>query len=204
MGEIRASAHMRQVQMSDIPLWSIYAAAVAWMLRAGITTGIGSPPLFRPADIVTRGQMALFLWRMMGEPAEMMPHGFVDVPPGSIYDEAVRWLRASGVTAGSARPGHFEPQAPVTRAQMVTFLWRLAGEPGGNPEHGFGDVPPGSFFEEAVRWARSHGITGGTSEDRFEPGLGVSRGQTALFMWRLARRAAAWAPGTETPPHAQF
>ena len=203
LGAIRANAHMRQLGLEDIPLTSIYAAAVAWMVRADITTGIGSPSLFRPADVVSRGQMALFLWRLMGQPFEAVPHGFLDVPPGSFFDDAVRWLAGAGITGGTG-PGRFGPGDPVTRAQMVTFLHRLAGEPGGNPDHGFNDVPSGAAFDEAVRWAKAHGITGGNADGRFDPGRRVTRGQTALFLHRLASRREAWAAGTATPPSALF
>ena len=203
LGAIRAEAHMRQLGLEDIPLSSIYAEAVAWMVRADITTGTGSPPRFRPLDVVSRGQMALFLWRLMGQPLEVVPHGFLDVPPGSFYDDAVRWLAGAGITGGTG-PGRFGPADDVTRAQMVSFLHRLAGEPGDNPAHGFGDVPAGAYYEEAVRWAKAHGITGGNTEGLFDPRRGVSRGQTALFMHRLASRKAAWATGADTPPSARF
>jgi len=203
LGAIRADAHMRQLGLEDIPLTSIYAAAVAWMVRADITTGSGSPPRFRPLDVVSRGQMALFLWRLMGQPYEPMPHLFLDVPPGSFYDDAVRWLAGAGITGGTG-PGRFGPGDPVTRAQMVSFLHRLAGAPGDNPDHGFSDVPSDAYYDEAVRWAKAHGITGGNTDGRFDPRSGVTRGQTALFMYRLAVRREAWAAGTPTPPSALF
>lgn len=203
LGGIRADAHMRQLGLEDIPLTSIYAAAVAWLVRAGITTGTGSPPQFRPLEVVSRGQMALFLWRLMGQPFEAFPHLFLDVPPGSLYDSAVRWLAGAGVTGGTGT-GRFGPRDPVTRAQMVTFLHRLAGEPGDNPDHGFSDVPSDAYFDEAVRWAKAHGLTGGNADGRFDPSRGVTRGQTALFLHRLASRREAWAAGTATPPSALF
>ena len=203
LGAIRADAHMRQLGLEDIPLSSIYAAAVAWMVRADITTGIGSPPRFRPLEVVSRGQMALFLWRLMGEPFEVVPHGFLDVPPGSFYDAAVRWLAQAGITGG-IELGRFGPGEPVTRAQMVAFLHRLAGEPDDNPDHGFSDVPSDAYFDEPVRWAKVHGITGGNAEGLFDPGRDVSRGQTALFLHRLASRREAWADGAATPPSATF
>jgi hypothetical protein len=209
MTGIKNDAHMRQLGLSDVPLGAdlsvpnYLAAPVAWMVRAGITTGTGSPARFRPVDVVTRGQMALFLWRLMGEPVEVMPHGFLDVPPGSLYDAAVRWLAAEGITGGTS-PGRFGPGDPVTRAQMVSFLHRLAGEPGDNPDHGFSDVPSDAYFEEPVRWAKANGITGGDADGRFDPSRGVTRGQTALFMHRLASRRSAWAVGATTPPAALF
>lgn len=203
LGSIRADAHMRQLGLGDIPIDSIYAVAVAWMVRAGITTGTGSPPRFRPLDAVSRGQMALFLWRLMGEPFEVLPHGFLDVPPGSFYDSPVRWLARAGITGGTG-PFRFGPGDAVTRAQMVAFLHRLAGEPGGNPAHGFSDIPSDAYYDEAVRWAKVHGITTGNAQGHFEPQRDVSRGQTALFLHRLASRKAAWAAGVATPRSALF
>ena len=203
LGAIRADAHMRQLGLEDIPIDSIYAVAVAWMVRAEITTGIGSPPRFRPLDVVSRGQMALFLWRLMGEPFQVLPHGFLDVPPGSFYDDCVRWLAGAGITGGT-EPGRFGPGDPVTRAQMVAFLHRLAGEPDGYPAHDFSDVPFDAYYDGAVRWAKAHGITGGNAEGLFDPQRGVSRGQTALFLHRLASQRAAWAEGVDTPPSALF
>jgi hypothetical protein len=53
---------------------------------------------------------------------------FFDVPIGVFYTDAVTWLASEGITAGTS-PTTFSPDDPVTRAQMATFLWRLAGEP---------------------------------------------------------------------------
>lgn len=67
--------------------------------------------------------MATFLWRAAGSPTGSPPNSFSDVPSNSYYSEAVSWLVAEGITAGTA-PGVFSPSQQVTRAQMATFLWR--------------------------------------------------------------------------------
>jgi hypothetical protein len=74
--------------------------------------------------------MATFLWRNRGSQAAPASCGFADVPPGSFYAPAACWLKAAGITTGWAYdPSRYAPDAPVTRAQMATFLRRFAGMP---------------------------------------------------------------------------
>ena len=111
---------------------------------------------------------------------------FEDVPEDAWYRDAVQWAVENGVTTGTDET-HFSPNAPCTRAQMVTFLWRAAGEP--EPAGGsvpFGDIQAGSYYEKAVAWAVENGITNGVDETRFAPGDTVSRAQTVAFLFRYA------------------
>ncbi|MEM8706525.1 MAG: S-layer homology domain-containing protein [Actinomycetota bacterium] len=110
----------------DVDRSRYWAQPIDWLFDAGITTGT-SPSTFSPEDPVTRGQMATFLWRMEGR--ESAPQsGFSDVRRDRFYAEAVDWLLDRGITTGTS-PTTFSPEDPVTRAQMATFLWRLAGSP---------------------------------------------------------------------------
>lgn len=112
---------------SDVPAAQYYADAVDWLKAQGITTGVGGNR-FAPDDLVTRGQMATFLWRLEGEPGGSPAAGFSDVSSGAFYARAVDWLLYRGITTGVGG-NRFAPNDPVTRAQMATFLWRLAGSP---------------------------------------------------------------------------
>ncbi len=112
---------------SDVPAGRFYSDAVDWLFAEGITTGTG-PGRFSPDDIVTRGQMATFLWRLEGSPAGSPAAGFSDVNGGAFYSDAVDWLLYRGITTGVGG-NRFAPNDLVTRAQMATFLWRLAGSP---------------------------------------------------------------------------
>ncbi len=112
---------------SDVPRGAYYAAAVGWLAQTGITSGTGSGR-FSPDDPVTRAQMAAFLWRLEGSPGGAPPAGFSDVPSGRYFTRAVDWLLHRGITAGLSR-GRYGPGEVITRAQMATFLWRLAGSP---------------------------------------------------------------------------
>jgi subtilisin len=114
-------------------------------------------------------------------------HGFRDVPRGSWYDLPVRWLAAEGITQGMGGPGLFSPSVEVTRAQMAAFLWRAAGSPTGYPDHGFRDVPRGSWYDLPVRWLAAEGITQGMGgPGLFSPSVEVTRAQMAAFLWRAA------------------
>ena len=108
---------------------------------------------------------------------------FTDVAAGSYCYDAVQWAVANGITKGTDAT-HFSPNAGCTRGQVVTFLWRAAGEPtvGGNV--GFVDVAPGSYCYEAVKWAVANGITKGTDATHFSPNATCTRGQVVTFMYR--------------------
>ena len=112
---------------------------------------------------------------------------FVDVPAGTWYTDAVAWAVANGITNGTDET-HFSPDVPCTRAQMVTFLWRAAGEPEPTgTEMPFTDVAKGSYYEKAVLWAVEQGITKGVSETEFAPNDTVTRAQTVTFLYRFAK-----------------
>jgi hypothetical protein len=189
----------------DVPRLSYYAAPVWWMLGNDITDGWGTTGEYRPHFSVTRGQMAAFLWRMMGEPTGYPDHGFSDVRSGAYYSDAVRWLAAEGITTGVGSSGRFEPERDVTRGEMATFLWRLVGEPTDQPRHGFPDVSDGRFYDQPVSWMAAHAITDGVGNTgRFEPMAQVTRAQMAAFLHRTASTRDAWASAPELAPTVTF
>ena len=111
---------------------------------------------------------------------------FVDVPEGSYYEEAVDWAVENGITTGTGN-NYFTPDGICTRAQAVTFLWRVAGSPTPKTEAmPFEDVLNGSYYYEAVLWAVENGITVGTSATTFSPELTCSRAHIVTFLWRAA------------------
>ena len=111
---------------------------------------------------------------------------FVDVAEGSYYEEAVDWAVKNGVTTGTGN-NYFTPDGICTRAQAVTFLWRVAGSPTPKTEAmPFEDVLDGSYYYEAVLWAVENGITVGTSATTFSPELTCSRAHIVTFLWRAA------------------
>ena len=81
----------------------------------------------------------------------------------------------------------FAPDGTVTRAQLVTILWRLDGGPAVNYLLPFTDVAEGEWYTEAVRWAASEGIVNGVSDTEFAPGADVTREQFAAILYRYAQ-----------------
>jgi hypothetical protein len=100
--------------------------AVSWLVQRQITSGT-SPGQFSPSAPVTRGQMAIFMWRTVGSPAPGMTHSFVDVSknPTNILGNAVSWMIRENNTAGTT-PTSYGPSGKVTRAQMAAFLNKWA------------------------------------------------------------------------------
>ena len=118
-------------RFSDLDTDSYYSDAVNWMVDEEITTGT-SPTSFSPNDNVTRAQLATFLWRFADSPATATAAGsnnpgerFSDLDTDSYYSDAVNWMVDEEITTGTS-PTSFSPNDNVTRAQLATFLWRLA------------------------------------------------------------------------------
>ena len=109
-----------------MPATAWYAPYVERLAELGITTGTG-PEVFAPDRIVSRAEMAAFLVRAFGEGGSKTPEGvFADVDLDAWYIEEVEELYALGVTNGClADPLSYCPVAPVTRAQMASFLARI-------------------------------------------------------------------------------
>ena len=114
---------------------------------------------------------------------------FGDVSTSAYYYEAVKWAQKKGITGGIGN-GLFGPNQPCTRAQIVTFLWRAAGSPVVNYAMNMSDVPEGSHYAEAVRWALSEGITTGTTGNTFSPDSECTRAQAVAFLFRYAASEA--------------
>ena len=108
---------------------------------------------------------------------------FVDVKASDYFYDAVLWAAEKGVTSG-ADALHFSPNAPCTRAQIVTFLWRAAGSPEPKNMSNFKDVPADSYYAKAVAWAVENGITGGTGDGKFSPNATCTRAQAMTFLYR--------------------
>ena len=112
---------------SSNPFWDVtdgdyFYKAVLWAVENGITSGMGDGS-FAPGAPCTRGQVATFLWRACGQPAPSGTNIFTDIAPGAYYYDAVLWAVENGITNGMG-DGSFAPDAPCTRGQIVTFLYR--------------------------------------------------------------------------------
>ena len=130
--------------------------------------------------------MVTFLWRAAGSPEPTTANNpFTDVQAGSYYYDAVLWAVEQGITSGTSATT-FAPDATVTRAQTVTFLYRAAGSPavsGGS----FADISADAYYADAVAWAVSEGVTVGTSDTTFSPNMNCTRAQIVTFLYRDAQ-----------------
>ena len=165
---------------------SAHRESILELVERGITRGCAELA-FCPGNPVTRAQMASFLVRALELPAAsaigMQPRMFADVAVGSTHAAAIGSLLAEGVTHGCA-PDRFCPDAPVTRAQMATFLVRARNLPVDGSSD-FSDVPSGSVHAAAIGALATSGVTRGCSAGLFCPDAAVNREQMASFLLRL-------------------
>ena len=110
---------------------------------------------------------------------------FADVSTSDYYYDAVLWAVENGVTNGTSATT-FSPDMAVSRAQMVTFLWRAHGSPKATGTNPFTDVSTSDYYYDAVLWAVANGVTNGTSATTFSPDAPVTRAQAVTFQWRAA------------------
>ncbi|MCF2662021.1 S-layer homology domain-containing protein [Pseudoflavonifractor phocaeensis] len=166
----------------DVPADAYYYDAVLWAAENGITGGVDDTH-FAPDAPCTRAQIVTFLWRAAGSPEPESVSSFADVPADSYYAKAVAWAVEQGITTGTG-DGKFSPNAPCTRAQSVTFLWRAQKSPSSDSVNPFADVAADAYYNNAVLWAAENGITGGTSATTFSPNNDCTRAQIVTFLYR--------------------
>ena len=171
----------------DVPANAWFAPHVEWAVNHDpqITNGV-SPTTFNPNGVCTRAQTVTFLWRAAKEPEpKLTVSPFEDVQnPSAYYYKAVLWAYENNITNGTSAT-KFSPNDTVTRAQVVTFLWREAGEhtPAGTGAQ-FSDVSPNAYYAVPVQWAVEQNITNGRSSDKFAPNDGCTRAEIVTFLHR--------------------
>ncbi|MBQ8301164.1 MAG: S-layer homology domain-containing protein, partial [Clostridia bacterium] len=169
----------------DVSKDAYYYQPVMWAVENGITSGT-SENTFSPDADCTRAQVVTFLWRMIASPEPAaIENPFVDVKADAYYYKPVMWAVGSNITGGTSA-NTFSPDENCTRAQVVAFLWRTAGQP--KPEgksNTFTDVKADSYYYDAVLWAVENGITSGTGENIFSPDDSCTRAQVVTFLYRF-------------------
>ena len=172
----------------DVPAGAYYYDAVLWAAEGGIVTGTDAVH-FSPDASCTRAQLVTFLWRAAGSPAVNYAMNFNDVDGGAYYAEAVRWAASEKVVEGTTAET-FAPDAAVTRAQMVTMLYRFAKAQGMDTTQGgmairefddFDAVP--AYALEAMDWAVNAGVLKGDN-NRLLPQDNCTRAQIVTMLYR--------------------
>lgn len=133
--------------------------------------------------------LALAMTLALSAPGFAAGAGYSDVSPDAWYAGAVDYVTQYELMDGVGS-GRFAPGANASRAMLVTALWRMEGEPVVNCLMQFSDVPGGTWYTEAVRWAASQRIVEGYN-GRFSPNDPVSREQLVAILWRYAGSPAA-------------
>lgn len=166
----------------DVTRFDYFYDAVKWAVDHDITSGTGRFT-FSPNAACTRAQTVTFLWRAAGSPRPVSAvNPFTDVHYGDYFYQAVLWAVENGITMGTSATT-FSPDATVTRAQVVTFLWRANGQPAAW-NSGFTDVSADAYYAKAVAWAVQNGITTGTGFGVFSPDAACTRAQIVTFLYR--------------------
>ena len=148
-----------------------------------MTTGL-TENTFGPETGCTRAQIVTFLWRAAGSPEPTKAENpFTDVSADAWYYKAVLWAVEKGITSGVSEK-QFAPDAAVSRGQVVTFQWRMAGADKAEGANAFTDVAQDAYYHDAVLWAAKNGITAGTTATTFAPDAGCTRGQIVTFLYR--------------------
>lgn len=172
----------------DVPAGAYYYDAVLWAAEGGIVTGTDAVH-FSPDASCTRAQLVTFLWRAAGSPAVNYAMNFNDVDGGAYYAEAVRWAASEKVVEGTTAET-FAPDAAVTRAQVVTMLYRFAKAQGMDTTQGgmairefddFDAVP--AYALEAMDWAVNAGVLKGDN-NRLLPQDNCTRAQIVTMLYR--------------------
>ena len=146
-----------------------YTDALGHNYKNGICTRCGAKdPSYKPDD----------------KPVETIE--FSDVSPAAWYAGAVDYAVSNKLMNGMGG-GKFEPNGRMTRAMLVTVLWRYAGSPA-EGTNGFSDVPNGDWYTQAVAWASKNGVVNGVGNGRFDPNGKITREQMAVILFRYANQ----------------
>ena len=142
--------------------------AIDFVSARELVNGI-SATRYAPDASATRAQ----LWTILARQND------ADLNGGNTwYEKAQLWSKDKGISDGT------QPDATITRAQMVTMLWRTKGQPAAASSASFADVPADSYYAQAVAWAVESGITAGVGGGRFDPNSTCTRAQIATFLYR--------------------
>ena len=171
----------------DVKTTDYFYNSVKWAVGKNITNGTSSTT-FSPYKSCTRAEIVTFLWRAAGSPEPTItrnPFRDVNAVTHSSYYKAILWASQKGITSGTSATA-FSPDQVCTRAQIVTFLYRYAGQPSGyysNPFKDVGATSEASYYN-AILWAVGKGITNGSTTTTFSPYASCNRAEAVTFLYR--------------------
>ncbi len=192
------------IKFEDVSDSDYFYDAVVWAFLSGITEG-RSETAFAPDGTCSRAEAMTFLWRFAGKPeTDGASCPFTDLEKGSWYEEPVFWGFANKITDGVSDTA-FNPKGTTTRAHVITFLYRAAGEPAVEAEgFPYADVPAGSWYEKPVMWAYANGMLdeNNTPEKTlFKPNDPCRRADIVTFMHLAAENGVSASDHTYAYPY---
>ncbi len=172
---------------TDVPKAGTWAhAGIDYCIENGYMNGM-SDNLFKPNGTVTRGQLVTILYRIAEEPVTTTEKSFTDVKAGRYYTEAVLWAAENDIVNGY-NDGTFKPEAPISREQIATILYRYAGSPAATGILDFPDADKaGNYAKNALIWATQNELITGiktTDETILSPKSNATRAQIATIIMR--------------------
>lgn len=187
-----------------------YCKAVDYVSENGLMTGTGGGE-FSPAALMDRAMFVTVLYRMEGTPSVSANNRFSDVAPDSYYVDAVTWAAEAGIAKGNG-DGQFAPNAPLSRQQLATMLYRYAEYKGYSIEaysdfEAFSDSREISGYAQTpLHWAVGAGIITG-SNGKILPKNNATRAQTAAMLMRfdqnIVKPSTSESPDTSNQPTEQ-
>ena len=173
---------------TDVPNWA--RTAVNWLYQRGIVNGVSSTK-YGSNQGVTRGQAVTMIYRAMNSPKVNGKNPFTDVKAGQYYTDAVIWAAENGVVTGTSKTT-FEPNANVTREQLVTIIYRLADEYMGMDVSEKASLSAfkdsgriSSYAQEAVKWAVGTKLVNGYTDGTFRPKNVANRAEYAQVLYKF-------------------
>lgn len=149
---------------ADVPETAPYYHSVQWALDEGLleaATDVGGEMLFYPEAEMLRSEVASLLWRYAGRPGDVvfsgepeMPDDYADVGSLDYYIDAALWMGS----LGDVPLAEYRGKDPVTRAELITMIWRMAGKPQVQRLPGFVDVDKDAYYAPALAWAAAQGF----------------------------------------------
>ena len=164
-----------------------YTPYIEWAAEEGIALDEDGSGLFHPDADCSRAAIVTFLWRAFGSQEPTITEcPFTDVSESDSWYKAVLWAYENKITVGYDDPTVFAPDATSERAQTLTFLKRAVKAADVATGNDFTDVPEGAWYEAAVNWGVSEGLTNGYDDPTvFAPREDCSRAEIIAFIYRL-------------------
>lgn len=186
---------------SDVLVGHKYFTPIEWMGRTGLSRGSvpanGGTPRYLPDSALTRGQMAVFLYRLNGRPKVKLPKTspFADVKPSHSYYPAIMWMYQEGIAKGSKQKTgklRYGINNRLTRGHMAVFLYRMDGTKYKGPTTSpFSDVSRSHPYYNAVAWMHKEKLAKGVQQPNGKPRYALdgtmSREWMAVFIYRYKK-----------------